>query len=72
MKLSDLAINQQAVLANFEISKLHQRLLAMGITPGAPVQVMRKLPWKGNLYVEIDGRNLALRFSEAEQILVST
>ena len=71
-KLSELKVGQQAVLADFQISRLHQRLLAMGITPGSTARVMRRLPWQGNLYVEIGGRNLALRFAEAEQILVNT
>ena len=70
LKLSELQIGRQALLADFSVSRLHQRLLAMGFTPGAIVRVMRKLPMNGNLYVEIDGRTLALRNVEAEQIVV--
>ena len=71
IKLSELTPGRQAVLSDFEVSKLHQRLLSMGFTPGAVVRVMRRIPWKGNLYVEIAGRSLALRYAEAERILVS-
>ena len=71
IKLTDLAPGKQAVLADFKVSRLHQRMLSMGFTPGTMVRVMRRIPWQGNLYVEIGGRNLALRFQEAEQIIVN-
>ena len=58
------------MLADFSVSRLHQRLLAMGFTPGSVIRVMRRLPMNGNLYVEIGGRSLALRYIEAEQIAV--
>jgi len=71
IRLSDLRIGKQAVLAEFRVSRLHQRLLSMGFSQGTVVRVMHKLPWHGNLYVEMDGRNIALRHTEAEQILVN-
>ena len=71
IRLSDLRIGKQAVLAEFRVSRLHQRLLSMGFSQGTVVRVMHKLPWRGNLYVEMDGRNIALRHAEAEQILVN-
>ncbi len=71
IRLSELNTGRQAVLAEFKVSRLHQRLLSMGFSQGSVVRVMHRLPWKGNLYVELDGRNIALRHSEAEQILVN-
>jgi len=59
------------MLADFSVSRLHQRLLAMGFTPGSMIRVMRRLPMDGNLYVEIGGRSVALRFAEAEKIAIS-
>ena len=59
------------MLADFSVSRLHQRLLAMGFTPGSVIRVLRRLPMDGNLYVEIAGRYLALRFVEAEKITVT-
>jgi ferrous iron transport protein A len=70
LTLTELKSGQQAMLADFSVSRLHQRLLAMGFTPGSVIRVMRRLPMKGNLYVEIGGRSLALRYVEAEQIAV--
>lgn len=71
IRLSELHIGKQAVLAEFKVSRLHQRLLSMGFSQGSVVRVMHRLPWQGNLYVEMDGRNIALRHSEADQILVN-
>lgn len=59
------------MLADFSVSRMHQRLLSMGFTPGSVIRVLRRLPMGGNLYVEIAGRYLALRFVEAEKIIVN-
>ena len=59
------------MLADFSVSRLHQRLLAMGFTPGSIIRVLRRLPMRGNLYVDIGGRYLALRYAEAEKITVN-
>ncbi len=71
IKLTELEPGKQGVLSEFEVTRMHQRMLSMGFTPGAMVRVMRRIPWKGNLYVEIGGRNLALRYAEADQIMVN-
>ena len=71
IKLTELEPGKQGVLSEFEVSRMHQRMLSMGFTPGAMVRVMRRIPWKGNLYVEIGGRNLALRYAEADRIMVN-
>ena len=56
----------------FPSSYLHHRLLTMGLTPGKKVSIVRRLPFRGNLYVKIGNRKLALRFKEAEHIDVMT
>lgn len=71
LKLTELQIGKPAILADFAVSRLHQRLLSMGFFPGAAIRVMRRLPWRGNLYVNIDDRNIVLRFSEAALIGVT-
>ena len=70
MSLSRLKIGQEAILDSFQVSSIHQRLLAMGITPGVSVRVVRVMSGNGNLYVRIGGRNLALRREEADVIFV--
>ncbi len=67
-KLSDLHIGKQAFLDTFAISPLHRKLLSMGLLPGQTVSVVRRLPLNGSLYVKIENRHVALRYSEARQI----
>ncbi len=66
--LSELEIGKSAVLEPFVVSQLHKKMLSMGVSPGQTVDVVRRLPRKGNLYVRIDGRSIALRYTEASQI----
>ena len=68
IKLVDLPVGRKATLAKFEISALHRRLLSMGISPGQVIEVVRKVPFNGSLYIRIEGRNLAVRHAEADQI----
>ena len=70
LRLSDLEIGKAATLDGFSISLLHKKMLSMGVSPGQSIAVIRKLPLKGNLYVKINGRNLAFRHEEAREILV--
>lgn len=45
-------------------------MLSMGILPGTPVKLVRRLPAKGSVYVEAGGRNFALRYREAHALYV--
>jgi Fe2+ transport system protein FeoA len=71
VKLSDIPRGAHAVLAEFGNSALHLQLLAMGVNPGTSVRLVRRMPLRGNLYLEIGNRRLVLRHSEAEQLLVA-
>ena len=51
--------------------EVHQRLLDMGLVPGAPVQVERIAPLGDPVEVEVRGYHLSLRRREAADILVS-
>jgi Fe2+ transport system protein FeoA len=70
LKLTDLHNGQRAILADFSVSSLHQRLLTMGFGPGAMIRVVRRLRRHGNMYISINGRNLIMRFAEADSIYV--
>ena len=52
--------------------KVSQRLLEMGITPGAEVCLLRAAPLGDPLEIEIRGYRLSLRRSEAEKIDMET
>ena len=71
LKLTDIQVGCEAVLIDFDVTPLHQRLLTMGISPGSIVTVERKLPLHGCIFLTIGNRSFALRVAEAEQILVN-
>ena len=72
IKLANLPVGKPAILADFETTLLHKQLLTMGVKPGQTVEVVRKLPFRGSLYVRIQDRHLAIRQSEALQIYAAT
>ena len=72
MNLTDLKTGESAALGPFGVTALHHRLLSMGIHPGHLITVIRRMPVRGNLFVEIGGRQIALRFAEAEHLQVSS
>ncbi len=49
---------------------LRQRLLDLGLLPGARIQVLRAAPASGPLWIQLDGTQLSLRRQEAEVVLV--
>ena len=49
---------------------LKRKLLAMGITRGAQIKVVRVAPLKDPIEIELKGYKLSLRRNEAENILV--
>jgi ferrous iron transport protein A len=51
-------------------SELKRRILDMGIIPGARIDVVGRAPLKDPITIRISGFILALRNTEAEQILV--
>jgi Fe2+ transport system protein FeoA len=70
MRLSDLRIGTLAVLDHFPVSPLHRKMLSMGMLPGQQISVVRKVPLRGSLYVKVNDRLIALRFREAQNIMV--
>jgi Fe2+ transport system protein FeoA len=71
LKLSEITIGTSAVLDEFSTSPLHLHLLAMGISPGMIVKLVRRFPMRGNLYVQIGNRYLVMRDTEASQLQVT-
>jgi ferrous iron transport protein A len=76
----NLASNKTiAQLHKSEIGKVYKftdqvlasRLVAMGILPGSRVEVLGKAPLRGGLYLKVDNQRIALRFKEAQSIVVS-
>ncbi len=71
VRLSDLASGAkgqvQEVLGH---PAFRQRMLALGITPGSPLAVLRRLPFHGPVEIVVRGTRIAVRLRDAQQISV--
>ena len=70
--LSKLAIGDHGKIAYFMDNVIAGKLTTMGVLPGSDVMVVRKAPFKGGIYLKIDGHNMVLREQEAASIMLST
>ena len=70
-KLSELKSGQSAVVESLgEKGPVRRRLMDMGVTPGAKIEVVKVAPLGDPIEVNIRGYELSLRKNEAEQIVV--
>ncbi len=72
MTLDQLSLNDTALIKKLLTDNLNYRnkLLAMGITPGCKVSIVRKAPLGDPIQIAIRGFQLCLRKSEAAGIQV--
>jgi len=66
----DLKQHESALAIAFNDSALAGKLTAMGVLPGARVELVRSAPFGNAYYVKVDGVRLALREEEAASILL--
>ena len=73
MKLSELAIGQDAVITSVETRDvpLRKHILEMGLTPGVEVSLLKCAPLGDPIEIQLRGYNLTLRKSDAENINIS-
>ncbi len=69
--LTAIKVGSIGKIAHFKDDLIAGKLMTMGILPGSMVKVIRKAPFKGGLYLKIDGYNIALREQEAANIVLS-
>ena len=70
--LADLAVGDEArVTAVNGDGRVTNRLLEMGVVPGATVSVVKAAPFGDPIQVRVLGYSLAMRRSEAEMIEVA-
>ncbi len=69
--MSSIKVGSIGKIAHFKDDLIAGKLMTMGILPGSMVRVIRKAPFKGGLYLKIDGYNIALREQEAENIVMT-
>ena len=73
MKLSELAIGQDAIITSVETKdvSLRKHILEMGLTPGVEVSLLKCAPLGDPIEIQLRGYNLTLRKSDAENINIS-
>ena len=69
--LSNIDVGRSGIIVHFMDNIIAGKLMTMGVLPGSEVRLIRKAPFKGGLYLKIDGGNMVLREKEAETIILS-
>jgi Fe2+ transport system protein FeoA len=70
--LADLAVGDEArVIAVYGDGRVTNRLLEMGVVPGATVSVVKAAPFGDPIQIRVLGYSLAMRRREAEMIEVA-
>lgn len=68
--LALLKEGQEGIIHEFTNDRMASKLLSMGVLPGKMMQLIRRVPFGGGLYVKIEGQNMALRLEEARNIVL--
>ncbi len=69
--LGDLSPGQCATISRLPSRAIYRRkLLAMGVLPGTPIEVIRIAPMGDPIEIRIKGFSLSLRKDEASEVLV--
>ncbi len=71
-QLGHLTVGDQATVSGFEkgAREYRARLLAMGLTKGSKLKVIRIAPLGDPIEINVRGFNLSLRRAEADAVLV--
>ncbi len=69
-QLSQMKPGIPGFVVQFTNEQIGCKLLAMGVFPGSRIEVVRKAPFGGGLFLKIDQNYLALRQQEAACILL--
>ena len=70
--LSSLGPDSTAKLSQLGGDRSFQRrLMELGLLPGTPLRVVRRVPMGGVLEIEVRRSRVTLRMSEASQVLVT-
>jgi ferrous iron transport protein A len=68
MKLSELAIGQQATIINYSKDEISIKLMEMGLVPGEVVHIEKMAPFGDPISISVAGYSLSLRLNEARNI----
>ena len=68
--LSDLKIGQKSIVQNFTDSQMGGKLMTMGMLPGSLVELVRKASAGKTFFIKVNGFGMAVRKSEAANIVL--
>jgi len=69
--LSELKVGEKKSVCQFEDEQLGGKLMAMGMLPGASIELVRTAIAGKTLYIKFNGYCMAIRRSEAMSILLN-
>ena len=70
IRLSELAVGQNAVIHSFEKDEIFIKLMEMGCVPGEEIRVEQIAPMGDPIAISVSGYSLSLRLNEAQNIFV--
>lgn len=68
--LNKLELGKKGTIASFSDEQAGCQLMTMGILPGSSVEVVRKAPLGGAIYLKMENQQFAIRNKEAECIML--
>jgi ferrous iron transport protein A len=68
--LDNLKDGDIGVIHKFTDDKMASKLLSMGVLPGKSLRLVRRVPFGGGLYIKVEACNLAVRETEAQNIVL--
>jgi len=70
-RITNYLVNDSVIVRAFADSKIGSRLMSMGLLPGTLVTIKKIVPFRGGVCLKtLSGAKIALRFKEAESIIV--
>lgn len=71
LKVADLEQGQKKTVIGFHDYQIGGKLMAMGMVPGSEIELIRTAVGGKTFYIKFNGYNMAVRRSEAEEIVLS-
>ena len=69
-RATDLKLGESGVIDQFESEAFSAKFLEIGCLPNSPIKLVRKGPANRTMYMRINGTAYALRYNEANQIIL--
>lgn len=68
--LSNLQEGETGVIRTFTDDQMASKLLSMGMIPGKPLTLVRRMSLGGGIYFKVENQTFAVREEEAQNIIL--